>query len=639
MNFASQRLIRWLILWLAILAVPSSQAHLGSASVRPSWQIDRQPGGAAFVLTTTRVWDYGSRLRSLTSTLASSPLPVGSFTYTYDAFNRRTWARLADQSTWTYDYDDRNEVIAGKHRWADFRPVSGQQFGYAYDAQGNRSSATWGGDGNGLNLRTTAYTPNALNQYTAITTPGYLDVSGLVWATNSVTLNGQNTDRKSEYWHAQLAVANTNQPVWQSVSAVSVTTTNSGFALCPSYSRSLTYDADGNLTGDGLWTYAWDGENRLVSVESVPTLSPATARRRVEFGYDHRGRRVTRKSYTWDSGSWLLTSNFCLLYDGWNLLAELNQTNKAVIRSYAWGLDVANSLPGADEGAGGIGGLVMVKSHVSPTGTHFPAYDGNGNVVALVDTGGTVSARYEYGPFGEPLTVWGAAARLNPFRWSTKQTDNETDLVYYGYRYYSPGLGRWISRDPLEERGGANLYGFLLNDSLSNIDPDAAAPKRPGLMAAMQLLGFAVQAFNATVGYTDPTVKGTFYEIVKNAGMIGDTEGPYLGGDVAPTPSKGPGKIWDPFRANAKFTRRDRVLKMLRRGSKIASGAAMVATVLAGPGIAESLAQNARDYARHIETGDSAWADLDAISVAVDIQNLGQDYFVTMGVLGLILND
>jgi RHS repeat-associated protein len=168
----------------------------------------------------------------------------------------------------------------------------------------------------------------------------------------------------------------------------------------------------------------------------------------------------------------VIKDNLLLLYDGWNLLAELNQTNRAIIRSYAWGLDLANALPGDPEGAGGIGGLVHVESHVTPVGSHFPAYDGNGNVMALVDTAGALSARYEYGPFGEPIAVWGTAARLNPFRWSTKQTDKETDLVYYGYRYYSPSLGRWINRDPIEEEDARNLYRFVGNNATSGVDPD-----------------------------------------------------------------------------------------------------------------------------------------------------------------------
>ncbi len=61
-------------------------------------------------------------------------------------------------------------------------------------------------------------------------------------------------------------------------------------------------------------------------------------------------------------------------------------------------------------------------------------------------------------------------AKVNPFGFSTQYTDNETDLVYYGYRYYSPALGRWMSRAPIEERGGLNLYGFVNNDPVNKWD-------------------------------------------------------------------------------------------------------------------------------------------------------------------------
>jgi RHS repeat-associated protein len=54
-------------------------------------------------------------------------------------------------------------------------------------------------------------------------------------------------------------------------------------------------------------------------------------------------------------------------------------------------------------------------------------------------------------------------AKLNPFGFSTKYTDNETDLLYYGYRYYSPALGRWLSRDPIEEQGGLKLISLHLH--------------------------------------------------------------------------------------------------------------------------------------------------------------------------------
>ncbi len=79
-------------------------------------------------------------------------------------------------------------------------------------------------------------------------------------------------------------------------------------------------------------------------------------------------------------------------------------------------------------------------------------------------------SRYEYGPFGEVFCSVGDMAKVNPFQFLTKYTDNETDLLYYGYRYYSPALGRWMSRDPIEEQGGLNLYGICGNDPVNKWD-------------------------------------------------------------------------------------------------------------------------------------------------------------------------
>jgi len=61
-------------------------------------------------------------------------------------------------------------------------------------------------------------------------------------------------------------------------------------------------------------------------------------------------------------------------------------------------------------------------------------------------------------------------AKANPFRFSTKYQDEETDLLYYGYRYYNASTGRWLNRDLIEENGGSNLYGFVLNTPLDQVD-------------------------------------------------------------------------------------------------------------------------------------------------------------------------
>jgi RHS repeat-associated protein len=312
---------------------------------------------------------------------------------------------------------------------------------------------------------------NPLNQITSRTVVGsrYLDLIGLAESGTTVTAGGVIASRRGEFWRAELNLGNGN-PLWQSVNI----TTSDGGSLAnapyrvPPSSEVPTYDADGNLTADGLWTYTWDAENRLISMQSQ-ALVPAAGRRKLDFEYDPLGRRIGRIVSTGASGSWVPTSTTRWLYEGWNPVAELNGAG-TLVREYVWGTD----LSGSWQGAGGVGGLLWVLE--APTGpsinAHYVAYDGNGNVMGLVNAAdGTWSARYEYGPFGEVIRSTGSMAATNPFRWSTKIQDEDSGLNYYGYRYYSAGVGRWLSTDPIGELGGLNLYGFVYNNTLSRIDP------------------------------------------------------------------------------------------------------------------------------------------------------------------------
>ena len=99
------------------------------------------------------------------------------------------------------------------------------------------------------------------------------------------------------------------------------------------------------------------------------------------------------------------------------------------------------------------------------------------------------------GPFGEVIRATGPMARGNPFRFSTKYQDDETDLVYYGYRYYSASTGRWLSRDPLntlceiEDR-----YELLHDNGLDEASAWSFAEKAEGQLdygvARNNLVGF-----------------------------------------------------------------------------------------------------------------------------------------------------
>ncbi len=221
--------------------------------------------------------------------------------------------------------------------------------------------------------------------------------------------------------------------------------------LVPETPESLVYDGDGNLVSDSLWTNAFNAENRLVRVESR-TGVPDSMKQKLEFSYDHQGRRTTKTVLSdYSGGSYTTTNVTTFIYDGWNVVAEMSDAGTTNL--YTWGLDLSGTL----QGAGGIGGLLTKTD--SGGGIHAYCFDGNGNVMALVDTtDGAVVAGYEYDVFGTTIRSTGAEATNNTIRFSSKIFDQETGLGYWGYRHYSPSLGRWRNRDPIGEGGFRNGY-------------------------------------------------------------------------------------------------------------------------------------------------------------------------------------
>jgi len=203
---------------------------------------------------------------------------------------------------------------------------------------------------------------------------------------------------------------------------------------------------------------------------------PSSAKLKLDFLYDHRSHRTSKTLSTWNGSAYVGQSTNKFFYDDWNLAAEVNHTNGPV-RSYVWGLDLSGSL----QGAGGVGGLLLLNVATSNT-QHFVTFDGNGNVSALVNTtNGALSAQYEYGPFGEVIRSTGIMAKTTPFGFSTKYRDDETDLLYYGYRYLSTVTARWTCRDSIGEEGFRNLNGTdtWLSDNVTG--------KKAGKISSQQL--------------------------------------------------------------------------------------------------------------------------------------------------------
>jgi RHS repeat-associated protein len=234
------------------------------------------------------------------------------------------------------------------------------------------------------------------------------------------------------------------------------------------------YDPQGNLLHDATRKYTWDADIHLTAV-STQTGQPGTKNpeQRTEFKYDPLHRRIARIK---DSGEVTLYT-----YEGWNVVAEkttptapqLDTENLKLETRYVWGEDLSGTL----QGAGGIGGLLRSTIvEAKPNGTrqteheHTFSYDSNGNIILLTGPKAQETARYSYDAFGKTLTATGPAAQTNRYQFSTKPVEEESGLVYYGYRWYDPVTGRWPSRDPIEERGGVNLYGMVGNGATIKLD-------------------------------------------------------------------------------------------------------------------------------------------------------------------------
>ena len=280
---------------------------------------------------------------------------------------------------------------------------------YQYDAIGNRTFAEKGAPQipTTPGLNTTGYTANALNQYNAITAYNTSGVAGT--------------------------------PI------------------------SPVFDADGNMEQGQLpvspgtnCTLVWDAENRLIEVKSANNVTL------VKYAYDALSRRISR-NVSASPNSYTL-----YLYDGWNCIAEWNANSQSatLTTTRTWGLDLSSTT----QGAGGVGGLLSEKQG---NNTFYPTYDGNGNISEYLAADGSTAAHYEYDPFGNIVKESYASAYDTSsfsYKFSTKPLDQATGLYYYGYRYYDPKTGRWPSRDPIGERGGMNLYGFVGNDGVNQTD-------------------------------------------------------------------------------------------------------------------------------------------------------------------------
>ncbi|MDX2110647.1 MAG: RHS repeat-associated core domain-containing protein [Verrucomicrobiota bacterium] len=428
------------------------------------------------VLNTTQSHDKWGRLSTYVS---------GNHSYTYrtNQLDRREIVLRENGEYWHYQYDNLGQVASAK-RYKKLgttpdpitdTPVLRSAFDYAFDTIGNRTQTT-------ALEHIANWSSNALNEITERDIPGFATVLGVAGAAAAVSVNDVETTRLNERFYGELSVDNSAAAQYPTlevkatqtgIGGTTTTETESGHQFIAKTPEVFSYDADGNLTQDGRWDYTWNALNHLTQMETRTTAAAAGApQQRLDFTYDSQGRRISKTVSLWNTttSNYQPTTTTYFLYDGWNLIQELKTEhgtpNTSSAKRFVWGLDISRSL----QGAGGVQGLLAIADDTTGK-SYLPTYDGHGNIVHLVDaTTGTTTADFEYAPFGEMIRATGPALGVCPFGFSTKYLDAETGLYYYGYRYYSAVLGRWVNRDPIGEKGGVNEYCLTFNAPIHQYD-------------------------------------------------------------------------------------------------------------------------------------------------------------------------
>jgi RHS repeat-associated protein len=107
-----------------------------------------------------------------------------------------------------------------------------------------------------------------------------------------------------------------------------------------------------------------------------------------------------------------------------------------------------------------------------------PDHLGSSNYITNI--AGEVSQHTEYFAFGETFVEEHKGSNNSPYKFNGKELDNESDLYYYGARYYDPRISIWASVDPLAEKyPNISPYVYCFDNPVRFIDPDGMAPGDP----------------------------------------------------------------------------------------------------------------------------------------------------------------
>lgn len=434
---------------------------------------------AGGLLTTSFAYTAASDLFKLTQIKhESSSTTVSQFDYTWNAQqDLATWTRTlgsgsARETRWDLAHDAAHQLIgATLKQVSDSSVVADQRWGY--DKIGNRAL-----EHDLVTGVRTEYSHNNTNQlvdrkvYSSGQKPwvkGSLDEPG------SVSLGGNAVPVKADNSFEGQAPSRTTTVIAKD-SAGNATSENwqfnSGSGSTADSTLAYTHDSEGNLLGDGTSTFEWDLRNRLTAI--------VTGTHRTEFTYDGSDRRVR----VVEKESGVTQSDLRYAFNGLTLLEERATDNSTVLRRFFGGghVDVADS-----------------GKRYAYTTDHL----GSVREVTLLDgtsgnpTTATLTARYDYDVWGKRVVLdgGGSAETLVLHGYTGHAYHRWSGLWLAPYRAYSSATACWISRDPIGESGGLNLYAYVHNRPLTAIDPlgwrwlSFFDPSEPPVMAASQYSG------------------------------------------------------------------------------------------------------------------------------------------------------
>ena len=366
---------------------------------------------------------------------------LSAVNYSYDTASGRIFTVSDGSDTFIYGYEPSSNLlasIAAPHHDVVYSYETNRDLMTIIDNQASgASSSQYTYTHDGLGRRTNRAQSGSATNTTSTDVFGYNGYSEVISSSNSIETAAK---WNPSYSYDKIGNRKTSTGI-ESVTYTANALNQYADIQVSSLSSQSFYDLDGNLTGDGgNWTYNWNNENRLASATD--------GSRTIHFTYDYQGRLVKK-----DDGRAIEV----YVYDGWNRIATFDSqvSTLSLQVSYLWGLDLSGSL----QGAGGVGWLLK-------EGSLYPTYDANGYIMQKLDGNGVTVMNVAYDPFGNIIS----GTLVGEYGFSTKPFVVGPDWYYYGFRYYDPVTGRWPNRDPIEERGGLNLYTMVGNDAVSQWD-------------------------------------------------------------------------------------------------------------------------------------------------------------------------